>query len=65
MDKLHELQSYNTVQFIATQMQLNQNNSFSTTIQLHYNYTYDVMLMSLIVIHLLKYNTWHYEDFWT
>jgi hypothetical protein len=32
--------------------------------QLYY-YTHDVMLKSLIVIHLLKSNTWHYEDFWT
>jgi len=40
----------------ATQLQFNQNNSFSTTMQLHYNYTHDVMLMSLIVIHLLKFN---------
>jgi hypothetical protein len=40
------------VQLIATQLQLNQNNSFSTTIQLHYNYTHGVMLTSLIVIHL-------------
>jgi hypothetical protein len=52
-----------TAQLIATQLQFNQNNSFSTTIQLHYNYTHDVMLTSLIVIHLLKYDTWHYEDF--
>jgi hypothetical protein len=49
----------------ATQLQLNQNNSFSTIIQLHYNYTNNVMLTSLIVIHLLKYDTLHYEDFWT
>ncbi len=42
------------VQLIVTQLQLNQNNSFSTTIQLHYNYTHNVMLMSLIVIHLLN-----------
>jgi len=53
------------VQFIITQLQLNQNNSFSTTTQLHYNYTHDVMLMSLIVIHLLKSNMCYYEDFWT
>jgi hypothetical protein len=33
--------------------------------QLHYNYTHDVMLMSLIVIHLLKSNMWHHENFWT
>jgi hypothetical protein len=43
-----------TVQFITTQLQFSQNNSFLTTIQLHYNYTHDVMLTSLIVIHLLN-----------
>jgi hypothetical protein len=32
--------------------------------QLHYNYTHDVMLMSLIVIHLLKFDIWNYEIFW-
>jgi hypothetical protein len=41
------------------------NNLFSTIMQLHYNYTHDVMLISLIVIHLLKFDMWHYEDFWT
>jgi hypothetical protein len=51
------------VQLIAIQLQLNQNNSFSTIIQLHYNYTHHVMLASLIIIHLLKYNMWHYEGF--
>jgi hypothetical protein len=49
------------VQFIATQLQLCQNNSLLTIMQLNYNFTHDVMLMSLIVIHILKYNTWHYE----
>ncbi len=53
------------VQFIVVPLQLSQNNSFSTIIQLHYNYTHDVMLMSIIIIHLLKFNTWHYEDFLT
>ncbi len=53
------------MQFITTQLQLNQNNPFSTTIQFCYEYTHDVMLTSLIVIHLLKPNTWHYEDYWT
>jgi hypothetical protein len=53
------------VQFITTQLQLYQNNSFSTTMRFHYNYTHDVMLMLLIVIHLLKINTWHYGSFWT
>jgi hypothetical protein len=38
---------------------------FSTIMQLHYNYTHNVMLTSLIVIHLLKYDMWHYEDLWT
>jgi hypothetical protein len=53
-----------TMQLIATQLQLSQNNSFSTTMQFHYN-THDVILMSLIVIHIFKFNTWHYEDFLT
>ncbi len=53
------------VQPVVTKLQLNQNNSFSTTIQFHYNYTHDVMLMSLIIIYLLKFDMWHYEDFWT
>jgi hypothetical protein len=33
--------------------------------QLHYNTTHHVMLTPLIVIHLLKFNMWHYEIFWT
>jgi len=53
------------LQLIATQLQLRQNSSFPTTMQLHYNCTHDVILKSLIVIHLLKCNTWHYENFWT
>ncbi len=53
------------LRFIVTQLQLCQNNSFSTTMQLHYNYTHDVMLISLIIIHLLNFDTWYYEDFWT
>jgi hypothetical protein len=32
-----------TMQLITTQLQLNQNNSFSITMQLYYNYTHDVM----------------------
>jgi hypothetical protein len=32
--------------------------------QLYYNYTHDVMMTSLIIIHLLKSNTWHCGDFW-
>jgi hypothetical protein len=47
----------NSLQFIAFQLQLNKKNSFSTNIQLHYNYTHDVMFMSLIIIHLLKFDT--------
>jgi hypothetical protein len=51
------------VQFIEIQLQLNQNNSFSTTIQFHHNYTHDVILMSLIIIHLLKFNMWNMKTF--
>ncbi len=72
MDKLHELQSCNSLyiqcnslQLIATQLQLRQNNLFSTTMQLHYNCTHDVILTLSIVIHILKSNMWYYEDFWT
>jgi hypothetical protein len=53
------------MQFIATQFQLSQNNSFSIIIQLHYNYTHDVMLTSLIFIHLLNFDMWYYEYFLT
>jgi len=53
------------VQLIVIQLQFSQNNSFPTTIELHYNYTHDVMLMSLIIIHLLKFNMWHFEKIWT
>jgi hypothetical protein len=58
MDKLHELQNYNW-----TQLQFCQNNSFSITMQFDYNYIHDVMLTSLIIIHQLKYDMWHYEKF--
>jgi hypothetical protein len=54
--KLHEL-----LQFIVYTVQLCQNNSFSINMQLRYNHTHDFMLTSLIVIHLLKYDTWHYK----
>jgi hypothetical protein len=53
------------MQLITTQLQFYQNNSFSTIMQLHYNCTHDGMLMSLIVIHLLRFNMWHYEDFFS
>jgi hypothetical protein len=53
------------VQLITTQLQFYQNNQFSTTMPLYYNYTNDAMLTSLVVIHLLKSNMWHYDFFWT
>ncbi len=53
-DKLHELQSCNSLYIWCNSLQLYQNNSFSTTMQFHYYYTHDVMLTSLIVIHLLN-----------
>jgi hypothetical protein len=46
------------VQLITIQLQFCHNNSFSITMQLHYNYTHDIMLTSLIVIHLSKFNMW-------
>jgi hypothetical protein len=49
------------IQPITTQLQFNQNNSFPIIMQFHYNCTFDIMLMSLIVVHLLKSNMWHYE----
>ncbi len=49
------------LQLIVIKLQLSQNNSFSTTMQLHYNCTHHVMLTLLIVIHLLKSNRCHYE----
>jgi len=52
-----------TVQFIVIELQLSQNNSFSTIMKLHYNYTRDILLTSIIVIHILKYDTWYYEKF--
>ncbi len=45
----------------ATQLQLCCNNSFSTTMQLPYDYNHNVMLISFF-IHPSKFNTWHYED---
>jgi hypothetical protein len=51
-----------TMKLITIQLQFYQNNSFSTTMQLRYNCTHDVMLTLLIVIHLLKFDMWHYED---
>jgi hypothetical protein len=55
----------NTMELIATQLQFCQNNSFKTITQLRYNCTHHAMLTLLIVIHPLKSNMWHYEDFWT
>jgi hypothetical protein len=37
-------------------------NSFSSTMQLPYDYNHNVMLMSFF-IHPSKFNMWHYEDF--
>ncbi len=48
------------VQLITTQLQLCCNNSFSTTMQLPYDYNHNVILMSFF-IHLSKFNTWHYD----
>jgi hypothetical protein len=54
-----------TMQLIVIQLQLNQNNLFSTIMQLHYSHTHGAMLTSLIVMHLLKFDMWHYKKIWT
>jgi hypothetical protein len=65
-NKLHELQGYNSLYIWCNSlMQFYQNNFVFTTMQLHYNYTHNIMLMSLIVIHPLKYDKWHFEKIWT
>jgi hypothetical protein len=51
------------VHFITIQLQLYGNNSFSTSMKLH-NYNHDIMLTLLIFIHPLKFDMWHYEEFW-
>jgi len=43
------------MQLIAIQLQLCQNNSFSTTMQFHYNYNHNVMLTMPIFMHPLKF----------
>jgi len=66
LDKLQELQKLQltayTMQLNITQLQLCCNNSFSTTMQLPYDYNHNVMLMSFF-IHPSKFNKWRYEDF--
>ncbi len=54
----------NSLQLITTQLQLCHNNSFSTTMQLPYDYNHNVTLTSFF-IHPSKFNTWHYEDFFS
>jgi hypothetical protein len=49
------------MQLIATQSKQFIFNYYSV----HYNYTHDAILTSLIVIHLLKYDMLHYEKIWT
>ncbi len=66
--QMHELQSCNSPYIQCNSLHLNSNfmkTTHLTTMSLHYNYTHDVMLTSLIVIHLLKFYTWHYKDFFT
>jgi hypothetical protein len=56
---------WNSPYIKCNSLQLYQNNSFSIIMQLYYNYTHDVMIMSWIVIHVLKFDMWHYETFQT
>ncbi len=62
-DKLQKLQlTVYTTQFITTKLQLCRTNSFSTIMQLPYDYNHNFMLTSFF-IHPSKLNPWHYEDF--
>jgi hypothetical protein len=54
----------NSMQLITIPLQLCQNNSFSTIMQVHYNYCHNIILTLLIFIHSLKFDMWHYGDFW-
>ncbi len=63
LDKLQKLQlAIYIVQLIITQLQLCCNNSFSTIMQLPYDYNHNVKLTSFF-IHPSKFNQWYYEDF--
>jgi hypothetical protein len=59
MDKLHELHNCNSSYIDATHcisiITLSKQFIFNF-MQLHYNCTHDVILMSLIIIHLLKFD---------
>jgi hypothetical protein len=62
-DKLQELQlTVYIMQLIIIQLQFCCNNSFSTTMQLCYDYNHNIMMMSFF-IHPSKFDTWHYEGF--
>ncbi len=65
--KLHELQELQfivyAIQLIVIKLQLYGNNLVSTSMQLH-NYNHNIMLPLLIFIHPLKFDMWHYDDFW-
>jgi hypothetical protein len=67
MDKLHELHSYNSLYIwcnsLLDSIAIQSKQLISTIMQLHYNYNHYVILTSLIVIHILKSNMWHYEKF--
>jgi hypothetical protein len=58
LDKLQELQELQLTSYTM----LCRNNSFSTTMQLPYDYNHNVMLMSFF-IHPSKFNKWCYEVF--
>jgi hypothetical protein len=48
---------YNSIATLSKQL-------ISNTMQPHYNCNHDIMLRSLIVIHLLKCDMWNYKYFW-
>jgi hypothetical protein len=54
----HSMYNLILMQLITTQLQLSHNNSFSTTMQLRYDYNHNVTLTSYFM-HSSKFNTWH------
>jgi len=62
MNVIKQIAKVAKLQLIVTQLQLCRNHSFSTIVQLHYNYNHNIMLTLIFFIHPLKLNMWHYEN---
>jgi hypothetical protein len=62
MNVIRQIAKVTELQLIVTQLQLCQNHSFSTIVQLHYNSNHNIMLTLVIFIHPLKLDMRHYEN---